>query len=281
MRRLRHRSAPGIVIWLGLLAFSADSVGAQGGTSRPEPAILSAFFGLDDALPANVEALCPGAGGLDGLPVIFDREIDSSTLDASDFLVFVGSGQGRRPLCATLRPAWEDDENRTVLLLGDLADGVDDPPVGVEVRGELRAEDGTGMRGVRTDIVVPLEAGPSLVLAEILDEGEGQIGVSGRGGGCPEGTAQVVRLYWAGGVRAPDRSELGDAERVHMRVEAEGRDAVVPFALGDLGDNDNVVDLCFDQPLRAHRVAVDGGTVVDPRGDANPATVVEVHGLGR
>lgn len=272
MNRLTTSALPTLLL---LVAGPTRAIEGEPGTRPPQ--ILSAFFGLDDALPAAVEALCPGGTGLDGLPVVFSEEIDPATLDPFDFRVYVGSGQGRRPRCATLRPASEEDENRTVLLIGDLADAVDDPPVGVEVSGELRTEDGTNLRGVRTDVVTPLEDGPFLVFAEVLVEGEGQIGAAGRGGGCPEGTAQVVRVYWAGGVRAPDGSEPGDAERVHVRIVADdAAEALLPFALGDLNDNDNVIDLCLDRTVRPRRVEVDAGIVVDPHGDRNPPTVIDL-----
>lgn len=37
--------------------------------------LLSAFFGLDNGLPPRSEGVCRGAGGADGLPVIFSHEL--------------------------------------------------------------------------------------------------------------------------------------------------------------------------------------------------------------
>jgi hypothetical protein len=127
-----------LLLALGCLGASV-SVAASG---PAEPRILSAFFGLDDALPPASEALCTGSAGLDGLPFVFDREI-----------------------------------------LTEVAEGKSTP--------------------------------------------------------------------------------------------------LVPFALGDLNDRDNVLDLCLEKSVRPLRVEVDAGTVIDPRGDANPATAVDVQSCGR
>ncbi len=37
--------------------------------------LLSAFFGLDNGLPLRSEAVCRGAEGADGMPVIFSHEL--------------------------------------------------------------------------------------------------------------------------------------------------------------------------------------------------------------
>ena len=49
-----------------------------------DAALLSAFFGLDDGLPmlANL-VICDGAGGQDGMPIIFNSEIDTCLLYTS------------------------------------------------------------------------------------------------------------------------------------------------------------------------------------------------------
>ncbi len=48
------------------------------------------------------------------------------------------------------------------------------------------------------------------------------------------------------------------------------------FALGDLGDGDNCVPLCLDTDSTANRVSAAAGALVDPRGDLNPETSLEV-----
>jgi len=59
------------------------------GCRNIEPQILSAYFGLDNALPTNAELLCTGAAGQDGMPIVMSHEIDQSTLQPDDF-----SGRG-------------------------------------------------------------------------------------------------------------------------------------------------------------------------------------------
>ena len=55
--------------------------------------LLSAFYGLDDALPRFSDfAICEGAGDKDGMPVTFSHEVDFSTLHAGDFKVKTQSG---------------------------------------------------------------------------------------------------------------------------------------------------------------------------------------------
>ena len=55
-----------------------------------------------------------------------------------------------------------------------------------------------------------------------------------------------------------------------------GAGVVKPFALGDLDDRDNYVHLCLGTAAPATRVDFAGGILVDPNGDPNPATTVEV-----
>jgi hypothetical protein len=42
--------------------------------------LISAFFGLDDAMPFQANLLCLGALGMDGMPVNFIYPIDASNL---------------------------------------------------------------------------------------------------------------------------------------------------------------------------------------------------------
>ncbi|MEL6737853.1 MAG: hypothetical protein AAFO28_02900, partial [Pseudomonadota bacterium] len=49
--------------------------------SGREAGLVSAFFGLDQGLPSPAAdwAVCEGAGGADGMPVIFSHEVDVTT----------------------------------------------------------------------------------------------------------------------------------------------------------------------------------------------------------
>jgi hypothetical protein len=174
-----------------------------------------------------------------------------------------------------------------VLLIGEFGDAANDPPVKVIVVGDLYS-DGTllgeaggdlvNFRGTQTH-VTPLDAGPSLVLAEVVPEDEWSI--KGRGSACPADIQQVVRVTWAGGVRLPNGDELGDAQRMLYRVTIERADGssheISPAALADLGDRDNNHLLCLSTPAPVVSVSFPAGHLVDPNKDLNPETQVTVN----
>ena len=87
--------------------------------SDEEVRILSAYHGLDP-IPAQATRLCGIApvSDQDGMPVIFSVQISSASVSAAAFEVETSSGEIVTPLCATLRPAFEPLEQRTVLLIG-------------------------------------------------------------------------------------------------------------------------------------------------------------------
>lgn len=118
----------------------------------------------------------------------------------------------------------------------------------------------------------PLDAGPSLVSAEIVPR---RIWLqSGRGSACPSESPQVVRVTWAGGVRLPNGEEPGDAERalyrITLRPPDDTREDVMPAVLADLVDNDNNHYLCLNTRVPAVEVSFPSGHLVDPNGDLNP-----------
>ena len=248
--------------------------------------LLSAFYGLDNGLGAGINRICPGASGQDGMPVVLSHTIDPETLQPEDFRVFTRSGTERTPFCVTLAPARDPGELRTVLLIGELGDAANDPPVKVLVVDDLLSDGRTGrpvsFRGTETH-VIPLEAGPTLVLAEVVPEDEWSM--SGRGSACPAGARQVVRVTWAGGVRLPNGDDPGDAERVLYRVTVEHpdgtRDETVPAALAELGDGDNNHLLCLGTADPAVSVAFPAGHLVDPNRDLNPDTQVALTTVPR
>ena len=245
--------------------------------------LISAFFGLDHALPRQADFICRGAARQDGMPVILSTTIDSRTLDREDFVVITRAGLERTPSCVTLAPAIGPGELRTVLLVGDLGSAAD-PPVRVRVVGDILSDGATGQvvnfHGAELR-VTPLEEGPTIVWAEEVPKDQWSGG--GRSGGtpCPAGTVQVVRVVWSGGVRLPNGDEAGDAERALYRVTMRSTDGlateVVPFALADLDDNDNNHSLCLDVVGAPLSVSFPAGHLVDPRGDLNPNTETEVR----
>jgi hypothetical protein len=240
------------------------------------PTLLSAFFGLDDALPTRAIGLCLQAPGRDGMPVIFSQEINPYTLQAEDFAVTSASGMVSKPLCATLSPATDAGELRTVLLIGEFGVAESDEPVRVEVVGEIRnLDDSADFRGASV-AVTPLASGPFMVIAEsvpveqwALDQDSGPQ----QGDGCPSvGTVQIVRTTWAGGVTVPGGEEAGETERAQYRVNVQSADGttreVTPFALADIGDGDNNHLLCLDVVGLPTSVTFPGGYLYDPNADA-------------
>ncbi len=242
----------------------------------------SAFYGLDDGLPPLARFLvCNGSLGSDGMPVVFSKELELGTLQAGDFHVVLPDGSAGEIVCVTPAPANDPGETRTILMIGDFG-SIESQATHVEIRGNLLSKDGrSNFRGTRVD-VTRLEDGPSLVLAQVVPQEAWALGQSatrfpfGGGSGCPEGTRQVVRVVWNGGVTKPGGDEIDDIERQAYRVFVEGGAEIVPFAIGDLGDGDNNHELCLDTEARPLRVAFPAGLVTDPREDLNPATEITV-----
>jgi hypothetical protein len=291
-RSWRGRTAPAIAAGACLAASvlaPAAPLAAEQATptgAAPGPALLSAYFGLDDALPLATNAICRGGAGQDGMPVVFAAEVDAASVQPEDFAVATASGAVRAPICATLQPAVDPGERRTVLLIGEFGDAADDPPARVEVVGDIRAAEGSGrdFRGASAG-VTPLAAGPTLVLAEPVPPEQWRLGQPAgrqRGDGCPaEGTEQAVRATWAGGVTDAAGNDPDPAVRRLYEVTLRGPDGgervVAPFAVADLGDGDNNHLLCLDAPGEPTSVSFPAGHLYDPNRDAaNPDTRVAI-----
>ena len=260
--------AGGLVV-IGLVGGCASVSVAPTALEREPPRLLSAFFGLDGAMPETARGLCWGAPGQDGMPVTLSRRVVAGrrgAVSAEAFVVTTRSGARKTPRCATTAPANGPGEGHTVLLIGELGDARRDPPVRVDVTGALALEGGANARGLSV-AVTPLEDGPSLVLA--LGYAPGALPSD-----CPARTRQVVVVVWAGGVRPVASATQEDHRKMYAVTTSAGQ--VTPFALGDLGDRDNYVHLCLDTSARALRVDARAGVVMDPRDDANPATSAAV-----
>lgn len=239
---------------------------------RDPPRLLSALWGLDDAIPPRAVRICIQAPGSDGMPLVFSHRIAASAtgrmsnVDADAFEVRLRSGARKTPTCATLTPATDDGERHTVLLLGDLG-SVEDPPVEATVVGSLPLEGGVDARGLSV-AVTPLEAGPGLALAAAYAPDD--ISTD-----CPDTTKQVVLVAWAGGVHVLEGYDEED-HRTMYTVETEAG-PVTPDALGDLGDSDNYEHLCLAEAAPAIRVRAAPGVLGDPADDPNVATTVDVE----
>ena len=231
------------------------------------PRMVSAFFGLDNALPRRAVFLWRSAPGKDGMPVTFSRRVEGP-INPTAFTVVTRSGTRHHPSFATTRPANEVTERHTVLLIGELGDEPDDPPVKVEMTGHLALTGDVDAHGMSVS-VTPLAHGPSLVLAYAMHPGKIEAH-------CPPETKQIIVVVWAGGVR-PMPGVTRDDHRSGYTVTATDGD-VAPIGLGNLGDGDNYEHLYLDTESRALRVSVQGGLLMDPRGDGNPVTSIEVAG---
>lgn len=245
-----------------------------------EAKVLSAFFGLDNALPRSAIGISVKAPGKDGMPIVFSHEIEPSTLDASDFKIKTSKGEVFDVDVVTLRPAIEAFELRTVLLIGDYGDAPDNEPVEVEIVGDLLARSGQNYRGQKI-AVTALREGPYLSYAEhfVVDDAY-PFNQRGRGCDCPKKTTTIVRTVWAGGVRAMDGEELGDKDLQQFTVTLEKRRNktidVHPFQIADTGDNDNNIDLCINEKGKPISVSVKSNTAIDPRDDPNDFTTIKI-----
>lgn len=156
------------------------------------PNLLSAFFGLDHAMPRIADWICFGAAGQNGMPVVFPLEQDIGTLQAGDFSVHTESGQKKSVFCVTPAPALDDGELRTILLIGDYGSD-EDPAIKVEIVGNLPDKTRQQNFKGRTIEDIPLQAGPELILAqEALKHEWSQKNT--RATSCPSNSQQVVRV---------------------------------------------------------------------------------------
>ena len=245
------------------------------------PTLLSAFFGLDNALPFAVNLLCFGGSGDDGMPVVFSHRISSDSVRPEQFQITTRSGQLKTPECATLRPAGDPGERRTVLLIGEFGNADTDPPEVVTIVEDLLSDTAApvNFKGQSVD-VTPLSEGPSMVLAESLSQDDWT--VDRRGTQCPsEGVRQIIRVTWNGGVQLANGDEPGDTEThlysVSMEQEQGTSYITYPIAIAELGDNDNHHFLCLDTDDKASAVSFPSGHFIDPNRDLNPDTRVIVH----
>lgn len=245
-----------------------------------EAKVLTAFFGLDNALPLQGTLLYWKALGKDGMPVVFSQEVDPSTLDNTDFEVITENGQIFDVEFVTLKPANEAYELRTALLIGEYGNHPDNPPETVNIVSDILSRSGQNYKGQSVE-VIPLPEGPIISYAEYFNFDDYYPYVK-RGSGCDcplEETEMVVRAVWSGGVRALGGKELGDNELEAFRITlVKGLDTIKvnPYKLADLKDGDNNLDLCLKEKGIPILVEVKAGIAIDPRDDANPPTQMEI-----
>ena len=232
---------------------------------------VSAFFGLDNALPSLL--LCNQQGSrLDGMPVNFKFPLDASSLSETDFEVLDSLGNIHTPICVSLAPANENGENRTVLLLGEFGTAITNPPVEVRVVGDLFTIDALSgesacseiinLNGITTTNVIPLADGPSLFFAQRIDDNLNE---------CNSGI-QTIQVAWNGGVtpyiNGDNESDLFQYY-VGYSDSTGGLIPHKPISIADIDDNDNFHQLCFSTSDEIVKISMMANTVEDPNHDPN------------
>jgi hypothetical protein len=214
------------------------------------------------------------------MPLNFRDEIDGSTLEASDFVVIDTRGTEHTPLGATLQPANEEGENRTVLLIGEFGDDATNPPVAVRIVGDLftkkkRAEasapsEAKNLKGASTENVIPLGNGPKMFFAQIV---EGHLAEQ------PSDSSQVVQVAWEGGIVPVDddvaEQDLFQFYKVYVDKNGE-LIPLTPKSIADINDNDNYHQLNVESSYPIVKVSLPANVVKDPNGDRNSDTDVKV-----
>lgn len=245
-----------------------------------EARILTAFFGLDNGLTRQTRVIYRKAPGKDGMPLVFSHELDPNTIQGSDFEITTAKGNVIQVEYASLQPANEEFELRTVLLIGEYGSYPDNQPISVKIVDDLKSRSGINYKGKSIE-VIPLEAGPILSYAEYFTLDKSYPFVEkGRGCDCPKDKTQmVVKAVWSGGVRATNGSELGDKEladfKVTMVMESDTI-TVSPFQLADLSDNDNNIDLCLKEDGIPIHLTIAENIAIDPNDDKNPKTEIGI-----
>lgn len=258
--------------------------------------IVSAFYGIDDFLPITV--YCPGAGAVDGLVLVFSHKLDLTSLDAEDFEITTKNGINYIPDCATLTPAGENNEARTVLLVGQFGSASVNEPVKVRIvdnlltRASTQSEFATcspvqNAKGLSIDTVIPLSAGPVISYALLLDSNEMQLGLppspgfpgNNIGGGCPIGTKQVVQVIWSGGITPSNSGTLESDLAQYYTVWVDSAGIIIPkipALIADINDRDNYHDVCLNTLFKPVKITFAQGFVNDPNNDSNPVTEKEL-----
>lgn len=272
---MKYISKKTIVFFLGIFTLGFINQAK----SQDSTALLSAFFGLDDAMPFQANFLCPGAVGMDGMPVNFKYPIDASSLSASDFEVVDSLDTIHIPICAVLAPANENGENRTVLLIGEFGTAVTNPPVEVRIvddlfttdvlPGESACSEIMNLNGISTTNVVPLANGPTLFFAQRLDGSLNE---------CSSGI-QTIQVAWNGGI-TPHQSGDAESDLFQYYIGYSDSSGVliphIPISIADINDNDNFHQLCFSTNEEIVKISMMANTVEDPNQDPNLFTEIDV-----
>ena len=267
---------------------NAELQPAAGSIGRPQPKILSASWGTENAVG------CPnGTQGLDNIPTTFNWFIRRASIQPTDFRIVRSDGTVAKPTCALQFPPNEADEAQTVNLIGDFGDAASGPtPVAIRVVGALQgkapgAPKWHKIKRLPKAGVDPLSGGPYIVDAWTLMPSI----YRGDQNRCAVGKA-FVRVMWSNGLTAyPSGEEVGAAVtasyRALYRLPNGKTLAKAPLEVADLHDHessfnaDNMHDLCLARLPRGARltgVTIAANLIQDPNGDPNPAQKFRVRG---
>lgn len=199
--------------------------------------------------------------------LVLDVELDAAALQPRAFVVSRATAGPTYPERAILAPASEDDENRSVLLVGELGEaGPGREPTHVAIVGPLWSEDGRSLEGLAATIE-PFANAPRVVAFQVLPPAPGR---------C-EGVAQALRTYWTDELRGV---EPDDRSRVRVRLANGGEVSPVRFddhqTDHDEAGQDNVLDLCVDDPAPLVGLRVDPGAFRDAAGHGSAAITAEL-----
>ena len=244
--------------------------------------LLSAFFGLDNAMPQKSIGIWSKAPGKDGMPLVFSHEIDPATLSPNLFQIATQKGEKMTVPFSSFKPAIEEFELRTILLIGEFGNAPDNEPKEVEIIGDLKTRDGQNLKGQKIE-VTPLKDGPFMSYAEYFSlDKYYPFREKGVGCDCPKTeTEKVVRIVWAGGVKATDGNELGEKQLTSFTISLIQHSDTIkvhPFHIADIDDNDNNIDLCIKEEGIPILVEAKENIAIDPRGDKNPKTKMKIIG---
>lgn len=220
--------------------------------------ILSAQFSRDAATDGTPS---------DAIVLVFDRDIDPASLEGRAFMIVLSDGARMRAPSASLGPASERDENRTVTLWGEFGTPGGPEPIEVVVIERIWDEGGGGLLGAAAK-VTPHGTPPRLVAVHPLAASTDDSACRG----------PRIRTVWSDLV-APRIEDLGAALQVEL---ADGR-IVAPVALDDVRDNgsdtvdDNVVDLCLGDTDVPRVVQIAAGSFVAPAGVLCGATAASIE----
>ncbi|MEM7159732.1 MAG: hypothetical protein AAF799_43225 [Myxococcota bacterium] len=254
--------APALVGAVGCGWFSPAPAASPGLARREPPPEPSAD---PTTRPAILAAHCsrvddPELDGLDSILVVFNVEVDAAALDPRVFVVSRATRGPVRPQRALLAPANEDDENRSVLLIGDFGEATDEgQPTHVAVGGPLFSEDGNRLTGLGAAIE-PFAAPPRVLAATMLPSGPGR---------C-EGHPTRLRTYWSDELRGVEPED-----RARVRLRAKDGTTHHPVAFDDHASDyaeagqDNVLDLCIAVSTPILQILMEAGVFQDPAGHDN------------